>query len=313
MSGKNIGAGVYARLQNLSKERGLDMTSLLRRYVQERLLYRLSISDEAGNFCVKGGLLLSFYNDGNLLRPTEDIDFNGFDPESDITTLQAALENILAVEVEDDGVRFLPETMKVEKDRVGLIPGGKVSMQALIHSAKVDIKVDVGFGNPVNPEVRRIVMPTILGNIAPQPEVLAYPLETVIAEKIHAMVQFGVDNTRVKDYFDMWMLAGMHALDGALLVEAVTRTFEAQRRDIPPAELEGLTSDFAEYAADKWQKFLKKIDSKSTISLDEVVEILSEMIHPVTEAARLGEAFDEVWDPAGGWQQPESTLARPIS
>jgi predicted nucleotidyltransferase component of viral defense system len=304
MSGKNIGAGVYARLQNLARERKLDMVGVLRRYVQERLLYRLSVSDEAGNFCVKGGLLLSFYNDGNLLRPTEDIDFNGFDAGSDITTLQAALEKIVAVEVEDDGVRFLPETMKVEKDRVGLIPGGKVSLQAFVHTAKVDIKVDVGFGNPINPEVRRIVMPTILGNVAPQPEVLAYPLETVIAEKIHAMVQFGIDNTRVKDYFDMWMLAGMHSLDGARLVEAVTRTFEAQQRDIPPAELEGLTEDFAEYAADKWQKFLKKIDVKSTIPLEEVVEVLSEMVHPVTEAARLGEAFDEVWDPDGGWQQP---------
>jgi Uncharacterized conserved protein len=310
MSGKNIGAGIYARLQNLARERKLDMVGVLRRYVQERLLYRLSVSDEAGNFCVKGGLLLSFYNGGNLLRPTEDIDFNGFDPQSDIKTLQAALDRILSVEVEDDGVRFLPETMKVEKDRVGLIPGGKVSLQAMVHTARVDIKVDVGFGNPINPEVRRIVMPTILGNVAPQPEVLAYPLETVIAEKIHAMVQFGIDNTRVKDYFDMWMLAGMHPLDGALLAEAVTKTFEAQQREIPAAELEGLTQDFAEYAADKWEKFLRKIDNRSGVSLEEVVETLSEMIHPVTEAARLGEAFDGVWEPEGGWQHQVPALVR---
>ena len=309
MSGKNIGAGVYARLQNLARERKLDMVGVLRRYVQERLLYRLSVSDEASNFCVKGGLLLSFYNEGNLLRPTEDIDFNGFDPDSDITTLQEALQTILSVDVPDDGVRFLAETMKVEKDRVGLIPGGKVSMQALVHTAKVDIRVDVGFGNPINPEVRRIVMPTILGNIAPQPEVLAYPLETVIAEKIHAMVQFGIDNTRVKDYFDMWMLAGMHTLDGALLVEAVTRTFEAQQREIPPAELDGLTADFADYAADSWQRFLRKIDSKSAVALDEVVEVLSEMIHPVTEAARMGENFDSVWQPEGGWQHAVPSAA----
>lgn len=310
MSGKNMGAGVYARLQNLARERKLDMVGVLRRYVQERLLYRLSVSDEVQNFCVKGGLLLSFYNDGNLLRPTEDIDFNGFDGDSDISTLQSALEKILAVEVEDDGVVFMPETMKVEKDRVGLIPGGKVSLQAKVHTAKVDIKVDVGFGNPINPEVKRIVMPTILGSVAPQPEVLAYPLETVIAEKIHAIVQFGIDNTRVKDYFDMWMLAGMHSLDGAKLVQAITKTFEAQQRDIPPAELEGLTEDFAEYAADKWRKFVKKIDLKDTVTLDEVVQILSGMIHPVTEAARLGEEFAEVWDPDGGWQQVSPALVR---
>jgi Uncharacterized conserved protein len=305
MSGKNVGAGVYTRLQNLARERKLDMVGVLRRYVQERLLYRLSVSDEAGNFCVKGGLLLSFYNGGNLLRPTEDIDFNGFNPESDINTLQTALENVLAVEVEDDGVIFFPETMKIQKDRVGLIPGGKVALQAKVHTAKVDIKVDVGFGNPVSPEVRRIVMPTILENVAPQPEVLAYPLETVIAEKIHAMVQFGIDNTRVKDYFDMWMLARLHTLQGARLVEAITKTFDAQHRDIPPAELEGLTPDFAEYAADKWTKFLTKIDSKPSVTLDEVVAVLADLVHPVTEAARLGEDFDDVWHPDEGWQQAE--------
>lgn len=304
MSGKNIGAGIYARLQNLARQRKLDMVGVLRRYVQERLLYRLSMSEEAENFCIKGGLLLSVYNNGDLLRPTEDIDFNGFDPESDIATLQSALARILAVDVGDDGVRFIPDTMKIEKDRVGLIPGGKVSLQAFVHTAKVDIRVDVGFGNPINPGVRRVIMPTILSNVMPQPEVLAYPLETVIAEKVHAMAQFGIENTRVKDYFDIWMLARMHQIDGALLAEAITKTFEGQQREIPPAEIDGLTPDFAEFAADGWDRFLKKIDNKSDLPFDEVIAVLADLIHPVTEAARLGEPFDSIWDPAIGWVEP---------
>lgn len=303
MSGKNVGAAVHARLKNLSKERRLDMTALLRRYVQERLLYRLSVSDEAENFCVKGGILLSYYNDGDLLRPTEDIDFNGFAEGADIETLKRALANVLASEVEDDGVKFLMDTMKVEKDRTGLIPGGKVSLKASVHTAKVDIRVDVGFGNPINPEVRRITMPTILGSIVPQPSVLAYPLETVIAEKVHAMAQFGEDNTRLKDYFDIWMLAGMHSFEGEAMTMAVAQTFAAQNREIPQAEFVGLSQDFAEYAGVLWESFLIKIDSKDEASLSEVITMLSSMIHPVTEAARLGETFTETWEPGRGWSE----------
>ena len=301
MSGKNVGAAVHQRLRNLSKERGLDMTGLLRRYVQERLLYRLSVSDEAENFCIKGGVLLSFYNEGDLLRPTEDIDFNGFDSEADIGTLTRALVNILAVPVDDDGVVFHVETMKIKKDRIGLIPGGKVQLLADVHTACVEISVDVGFGNPINPDVRRVRMPTILSGIAPQPVVYAYPLETVIAEKVHAMAQFGYDNTRLKDYFDIWILANSQTFDGESMTKAVVETFAAQHREIPRAEFEGLTAEFAEASAGRWKAFLRKIDSKGDTSLEEVVGVLSEMIHPVTEAARLGEVFQGVWEPDTGW------------
>lgn len=304
MSDRNVGASVYARLKNISRERGLDMVGLLRRYAQERLLYRLSVSDEAGNFCVKGGILLSAYNQGNLLRPTEDIDFNGFERDASIETLKKALQAVLRLPVEDDGVAFLAETMKVEKDRTGIIPGGKVALQATVHTAKVDLKVDVGFGNPVTPEVRHIVMPTILSGIVPQPHVLAYPLETVIAEKIHAMAQFGFDNTRLKDYFDVWMLQRLHPFEGQVLVDAVTATFDVQGRDVPQTPFEGLTEEFAEYAEDRWTAFLRRIDDRSGAHLGQVVADLESFIHPVTEAARLELPFDGSWEPGVGWSGP---------
>lgn len=302
MSGKNVGASVYQRLRNLSKERGLDMPGLLRRYAQERLLYRLSVSEHAESFCIKGGVLLSAYNEGELLRPTEDIDFNGFDREANIHDLDDALRSILTVPVDDDGVVFDVDSMKIEKDRTGLIPGGKISLKAMVHTAEVLVRVDVGFGNPVNPDVRRIEMPTLLPGSAPQPVVLAYPLETVIAEKLHAMVQFGMANTRVKDYFDIWMLSRLHSFEGEALTAAVAETFAVQEREIPPAEIDGLTQEFAEDAEEMWSQFLKRIDARSRLHFPEVVAELSDMLHPVTEAARIGEVFYGVWNPGEGWQ-----------
>lgn len=301
MAEKNIGASVHAKLKNLSKERGVDMMSLLRRYAQERLLYRLSVSDEAQNFCIKGGVLLSAYNNGDLLRPTEDIDFNGFDKDADITTVEKALKAILATPVEDDGVQFLLDTMSVKKDRVGIIPGGKIALQAIVHSAKVDIRVDVGFGNPVSPEVRKIVMPTLLDGVAPQPEVLAYPLETVIAEKVHAMAQFGASNTRVKDYFDVWMLMKTHSFEGQGLVNALVRTFEAQERDIPSTPIEGLSEDFIDEQEGAWNAFLKRIDHRGKLGLEQVVEEIAELVNPVIDAAASGTDLTQTWEAPEGW------------
>lgn len=301
MADKNVGASVHARLKNISRERGVDMAALLRRYAQERLLFRLSVSDEAGNFCIKGGLLLSAYNNGDLLRPTEDIDFNGFDRDADIKVVEEALKRILATPVADDGVLFFPETMTVKKDRVGIIPGGKIALQAKVYTAKVDISVDVGFGNPITPDVRKLIMPTLLETVAPRPEVLAYPLETVIAEKLHAVVQFGLANTRHKDYYDVWMLSKTHSFDGNDLVDAVVRTFEAQEREIPLAPLVGLTEDFVDEQSLAWKTFLKRIDHRDKLDLETVVTDLAVFAHPITEAARLGEQLDMNWDPEVGY------------
>lgn len=301
MAEKNIGASVHAKLKNLSKERGVDMMSLLRRYAQERLLYRLSVSEEAANFCIKGGVLLSAYNNGDLLRPTEDIDFNGFDKNADIATVESALKKILATPVADDGVQFILDTMTVKKDRVGIIPGGKIALQATVHSAKVEIRVDVGFGNPVSPEVRTIIMPTLLDGVAPKPEVLAYPLETVIAEKVHAMAQFGASNTRVKDYFDVWMLMKTQSFEGQELVDALVRTFEAQEREIPSTPIEGLTEDFVDEQEGAWKAFLKRIDHRSKLDLEQVVEEIAELVNPVIEAAVSGAELSQTWEAQGGW------------
>jgi len=304
---KNIGASVQAKLKNLSKTVDLDMPSLLRRYVQERLLYRMSVSDEANNFVLKGGLLMAAYNNGNLMRPTEDIDFSGIAPDGNVERLRSALEKILALDVPDDGVEFIVETMTIKKDRTGIIPGGKIAMFAKVGTAKVELKIDVGFGNPVTPEVRMIEFPTILDGGIPRPVMNSYPLETVIAEKLHAMAQFGIQNTRLKDYYDIWMMTKLQEFDGDIISDAIETTFRHQERPIPETFI-GLSDKFVAESDRAWKDFLGKLPGKPNYKFDEVVGTLNDFLGPLIENARSGDRPGTTWSPEDGWSGPALKL-----
>jgi len=297
---KNVGAAALQRIKNLAKETGIDVQVLVRRYAQERLVYRLSVSPEANNFCLKGGLLLSVYNGGDLLRPTEDVDFNGFDGNGDVHRLEKSLKAAIATPVEDDGVVFRLETMKITKDRTGIVPGGKVSLIAMVGTARAELRVDVGFGNPVTPNARMMEIPTILDGIAPRPVIAAYPLETVVAEKLHAMVQFGVFNTRVKDYYDIWMLLRLHPFSGEQLAEAIQKTFEHQQRQIPE-QVDGLSSAFADRNEGAWSKFIRQVAPEASISLSEVIDEINGFLSPVLDRVRGMDAEPGDWTPSLGW------------
>ncbi len=262
---KNIGESVLARLKIVSKERGISMQALLRRYAQERLLYRLSISDERDKFCVKGGVLVTAYIRGNLLRPSEDIDFNGFLKNGTVETLSQAIEKIITGIHVDDGVEFQLSTMKVKAIRDGQTPGGKIALNAKIGTANVDLRVDVGFGNVITPSSKMIVMPTLLDGLVPSPEVLAYPLETVVAEKAAIIVEYGLVNTRLKDYFDLHMIAEANENSRPDLSEAIKNTFEYRETTIPEGDIPGLSEEFVEDNSMTWNAFLKKIDFKEKL------------------------------------------------
>jgi hypothetical protein len=310
MNAKNVAASVYAKLKNLAREKQVDMPVILKRYAQERLLYRLSVSADAAEFCVKGGLLLTAYNNGNLLRPTEDIDFNGFRKGSTIETLRRSLEKAMITPIADDGVVFLVDTMNVRKEHTGIINGGKIILGARIHTAVVEVRVDVGFGNAITPDVRLLEMPTLLDSVVPRPVVFAYPLETVISEKIHAIVMFGMNNHRLKDYYDVYSLIGQHQFTGQDLVEAVINTFETQGRPIPDMPLAGLTEEFARDKQVAWSLFLEKIDDTNPLALADVTSDLSDFAWPIMTAAQNGSSIDLMWNPSVGWiKQPVPTMA----
>lgn len=296
----NFGARYFAKLQEVSKLQRVDMLALIKVYVQQRLLYRISVSHCGADFCLKGGLMIAAYNGGDLLRPTDDIDLNGFGLGG-IEDIERAIRIAIAADVPEDGVSFNGESIRVQKDRgEGIIPGGKLVVDASFHTARVQIKVDVGFGNVITPWASEIEIPTLLSDHLPCPRISAYPLETIVAEKLHAMAQHGYDNTRLKDYYDIWKIQRNYEFDGETLSQAISATFGQQQRPINPS-MPGLSDLFARKSERDWKAFLRKTVVKDDVMFLDVIPEIREFAVPVLTAALEGPAPDR-WLPENGWQ-----------
>lgn len=201
----NVGASVRARLLRLARERGEDFQLVLTRYASERLLYRLTSSRHASRFVLKGAALFTLWT-GRAHRATRDLDLLGFGDSTE-PHVRAVFADVLAGDVCDDGVRFDEDSLEVGPIREEQEYGGvRVVVIARIASAKVRLQVDVGFGDAVTPEAAMVEFPTLLD--FPAPRLRAYPRETVVAEKVEAMVQLGLANSRMKDFYDLVIQPG---------------------------------------------------------------------------------------------------------
>ncbi len=210
--------------------------------------------------------------------------------------------------MEDDGVEFVAETV-----RGGLIreeqeyEGVRVSAEARIGTARVRLQVDVGFGDAVTPEAAEAELPTLLD--APPPMLRAYPKETVIAEKLQALVVLGMLNSRMKDFYDLWRLARHDAFDGHVLTEAVQATFARRDTSLPKDVPVGLAEEFATDAGKQaqWRAFVRRGRLAEEAELEEVIASLRAFLLPVLEAARVApthtaSALEQRWEPGGPWK-----------
>lgn len=238
---RNIGASVRQRLLNLAHARGEPMELLLTRYALERLLHRLSLSPHRERFVLKGAMLVATWFD-EPHRATRDVDLLGFgDPAED--ALLETFREIMEVEVED-GVSFDIKGLRIEAIREEVEYGGsRLRTTAALAGARIPITVDIGFGDAVEPGVEDIDLPVLLD--MPSPHLRAYPPETVIAEKFHAMVVLGRANSRMKDYYDVWMLTSTFDLEPARLRRAIAATFVRRGTAIPAEVPDGLSDAFA--------------------------------------------------------------------
>jgi Nucleotidyl transferase AbiEii toxin, Type IV TA system len=194
----------------------------LSRFVIERLLFRLSVSPHAGSFVLKGALLFSLWYD-TPHRPTKDADLLGFGAD-DADTLRATFSAVCAIDA-DDGARYDTSNMKITPIREDNVYGGmRLSLLAFVGSARLPVQVDIGFGDAITPAPELVTYPTLLDGMD-APRLRAYPVYKVIAEKFHAMVELGINNSRMKDFFDLAVIARTSALEGGLLVEALRATF----------------------------------------------------------------------------------------
>jgi len=272
---RNIGASVRQRLLNLAHARGQPMELLLTRYALERLLHRLSLSPHRERFVLKGAMLLATWFD-EPHRATRDVDLLGFgDPAHD--ALLSAFREIMAVEV-DDGVRFDLKGLRIEaiREEVEYV-GSRLRTTAALAGARIPITVDIGFGDAIEPGVEDIDLPVLLD--MPSPHLRAYPPETVIAEKFHAIVVLGRANSRMKDYYDVWMLIGSFELEPQRMRRAIEATFARRNTEIPASVPDGLSDAFSadQGKQRQWDAFARTL-SGQVPDLGRVVRALRERL-----------------------------------
>lgn len=298
---KNIVASVQARLVERSRELGVEHQLTLARFGGERLLYRLSKSQFADRFILKGAALLLLWL-GEPIRPTKDVDLLGFGDTS-AEALRRAFVELCAIESLDDGLTFLPDSVDVDSIREGQEYGGmRVRLMAMLGNVRIPLQVDIGTGDAVVPAADVLDYPGLLD--LPRARLRAYRPETSIAEKTEAMVRLALANSRMKDFFDIHRLAETRSFDGETMRLAVQATFMRRGTEIPGARPLALTSEFAGDAQKKfqWAAFVRRARRPELADLSPIIRTLDGFLWPVLQAAGRGEPWSYRWPPGGPWE-----------
>jgi hypothetical protein len=279
-------ASVRARLLNVAKATGTDFNLVLVRFALERLLFRLSTSAHSDRFVLKGALLFTLWYDLPH-RATRDADLLGFGP-SDTGSMAGVFRDIASVAA-DDGIVFDPASVRVGVIRKDAGYGGvRVTLNGKLANARCVAQVDVGFGDAVTPGPTDAVYPVLLDDL-PAPRLRTYPVYTVVAEKLHAIVVLGMVNSRLKDYLDLVVIMEREALDEPTLALAIAATFQRRGTALPNAPPVGLSDEFAldPTRIALWQSLLKKNDIVHRPLVD-VVKVLRVALWPaVVQAGAL--------------------------
>lgn len=298
---KDIGASVRARLAQRALSRGDDFQLVLTRYVNERLLYRLATSRHADRFVLKGAALFTLWA-GQPHRATRDIDLLGFGDSGEEHIREVFVE-VLRDARADDGVTFDVEGLAVGPIRDDQEYGGvRVTTAAKLAGAQVRVQIDIGFGDAITPGAEPHDFPTLLD--FPAPRLRAYPRETVVAEKLEAMVQLGMANSRMKDFFDIVVLSQQFTFDGALLARAIRATFERRRTPLPSGLPVALTPAFANDATKRtqWNAFVRKSGvTGAPPDLASATAPLVTFLSRPLEIAVSGDAWAGRWTGGGPW------------
>ncbi len=301
----NLPASVHQRLLNLDPARTHDFTPVLRRYAFERWLYRLGKSDHAESFVVKGAMLFVLWT-SDLPRTTMDLDLLGIGNPTE-ARLRRVFSKIGRMKVEPDGLTFVADTMVVEPIRDETeYHGFRTKFMARLGNIRIPLQVDIGIGDSVWPEPEYVFYPTLLD--MPAPRILAYRKETTITEKLDAMLELGMLNSRMKDFYDIAVLGDLFSFNGAELQRAVRVSL---KRGVFTSLSELPVAFTDEFAQDKdkniqWGAFLRRIGkSSATLPLQQVVIRIRNFLLPVLQALNARTEFNEVWEPGGPWRPRE--------
>lgn len=298
---KNIAASVYDRLKNRARETGRRFDEWLRYFAMERFLYRLSNTRHADRFVLKGALMFKVWR-VDAPRPTLDIDLLGAPDILD--QVGAIVSEVCRQPAEpEDGLIFDPDSVTTGPiAEQANFQGVRAAFRGTLLNARIPMQIDVGFGT-VSPAPVIVELPTILD--FPPPRLHGYTRESVVAEKFHAMVTLEILNSRMKDFFDIWLLSRQFEFSGAGLGQAIADTF-AHRGTEVPAEPVALSMTFAENPTKiiQWQAFLRKqqLGPHAPASLRDAIEGVALFLGPVITALASGGSGKGTWPPGGPWR-----------
>lgn len=304
----NVSASVRQRLVNVIRETGDDANLVWRHYAAERLPYRLSVSEYAGDFILKGAMLFMAWT-GQPYRPTVDVDLLSHGVASS-ERLVGVFRDVCVLEVEPDGLEFDAKSVKATPIREEQdYQGQRVTLTAILDKSRISVQVDVGFGDVVTPRARLIRFPTLLD--FPAPRILAYPRETVVAEKLQAIVVLGIANSRMKDFYDLYVLARDFAFDGATLTAAIKATFKRRKTEVPHGTPLALREEFGrdDLKSVQWRAFVRKAGlQKDVPELQKVLLDLRKFLLSPLKAASERDQILKSWSAGGPWVHAESEI-----
>jgi predicted nucleotidyltransferase component of viral defense system len=297
---KNLAESVLQRLKNHAKTTHRRTDELLRYFAIERFLYRLSLSQHSSKFFLKGGLTLKAWEISNH-RTTLDIDLLG-KTQNSLQNIRGIITDICNCEVALDGINYETTSIKLKEMQVnGEYHGVRVLFAANMNSAKIPMQLDIGFSDLIFPEPLEIAYPSILD--FPAPKLKGYTPESVIAEKFEAMMKLGLVNTRMKDFFDVWILSQQLSFIGEFLQSAIKTTFEKRQtllNALPDSINEVFYADLIHQT--RWKQFLKNIENEEkNIELSKVINEIKEFLQPIVIASMNKQIFSKTWSYEQKW------------
>jgi len=298
----NVVASVLARLRNVAQEAGLSFNDILQAYVIERFLARLARSPHADTVLLKGALMLRVWGVPRA-RPTMDIDLlrRGV---VDQRALVQLVEQCAAIDDPSDGVMFEPTTIAVESIRDATeYVGTRIRLQARLDNVRQTVQIDFGVGDAVHPQPQIIDYPVLL--MSPPVRLNAYPVEAAIAEKFQAMVHLDLQNSRMKDFYDIWILSRTLSFSGSSLSKAIRSTFDRRQTSVPIVPPTALTAQFYSEPVHvrQWAAFVRRIGEPALANeFSRVVAELAAFLMPPAKAAATSADYPLRWEPLGPWQ-----------
>lgn len=297
---KNIAASVVARLKNQNEILERPFTEILQYYAMERFLYRLSKTKYADKFILKGGLLLYAWS-LPLRRPTRDIDFRGY-VSSNRTALATLIKEVIAEPISDDGIIFDLKSISVEDTQMDAdYEGVRIKFTASIERSKIPIQIDIGFSDEITAKAEMIEYPSILPNFK-KVRIQGYPKESVVAEKFHSMIHHAELNSRLKDYYDLWLISSTFVFELKDLQKAIETTFATRDTEIPNERPIALSVEFANANQTRWENFLSKINlqNNKANNFEMVINKIWNFIRTPLQIS--SQEKNKKWKPNTGWE-----------